>query len=369
MMNAIKNNKWKLLLSSLVILLPMLLPLLIGHLLPEEIAVHWGLDGTADGFMSPWTIFLILPLILLVLHWLCLLLTAYLEKSIPPQSKKLTAMMFWIIPAISFLASAIMLVAAFGADLNVYAILPLILGAIFIFVGNYLPKTTRNVTMGIKIRWALCNDENWNATHRFGGKVFVIAGVLLLPTGLLPPAAFPFALIALLLATALLPLLYSYRFYKRQLAQGLATKEDYRAGNPMKSHKAVGIVSKIFIALIVIAVCVMMFTGTVETTLGESSLSVTATYWSGLTLPYAEIESVEYRESGVDGERVAGYGSARLLLGSFRSEELGNYTRYTYTGDLPCIILKTEQRTIVLGAENETAVKTLYEELLLKIAK
>lgn len=369
MKNILKNNKWTLLISSLVILLPMLLPFFVGHLLPEKIAVHWGLDGTADGFMSVWQIFLILPLILLFLHWLCLLLTAYLEKSAEPQNKKITAITFWIIPAISLVSMGSILAVAFGAKLNAYAIVPLLLGATFIFIGNYLPKTTRNVTMGIKIKWTLRNDENWNATHRFGGRVYVIAGFALLPTGLLPPSFFPYVLIALILVIALLPILYSYRFYRRQLSQGLATKEDYRAGDLMKNHKALKIVSGIFIALIVIVLCLMMFTGRIETALDEDSLTVTASYWSGLSLPYTQIESVEYRAEGVDGQRVMGYGSAKLLLGGFHNEELGNYTRYTYTGDLPCVIVKTEQRTVVLGGESEAEIKALYEELLVKIAK
>ena len=46
----IKRYKWKLIASSIVILLPMLLGFFGGALLPEEFAVHWGLDGVADGY-------------------------------------------------------------------------------------------------------------------------------------------------------------------------------------------------------------------------------------------------------------------------------------------------------------------------------
>ena len=84
----IQKNKGKLILSSIVILLPMLFCLLSG-ILPEEIAVHFRLDGTADGFARPASVFLILPPILLAFHWLCLILTAVLDKG-NEQNKKIT---------------------------------------------------------------------------------------------------------------------------------------------------------------------------------------------------------------------------------------------------------------------------------------
>ena len=52
----------------------------LSKFLPEKIAVHWGFDGNPDGLMSPKSIFLILPLILLAIHWMCLLIEATINK-------------------------------------------------------------------------------------------------------------------------------------------------------------------------------------------------------------------------------------------------------------------------------------------------
>ena len=82
-----KNNKWRLIASSIVTLLPMLLGAFAG-VLPERIAVHWGLSGEADGFMAASEIFLILPPILVAVHWLCLVLSTVLDKN-AAQNKKL----------------------------------------------------------------------------------------------------------------------------------------------------------------------------------------------------------------------------------------------------------------------------------------
>ena len=77
----IKRNKVKLIISSLIILIPMLFGAFAGRILPAEIAVHWGLDGEADGFMNATAVFFILPLILLALHWACVLLEAAVNKN------------------------------------------------------------------------------------------------------------------------------------------------------------------------------------------------------------------------------------------------------------------------------------------------
>jgi len=367
----IKRNKWRAILSSIVILLPALLGF-VSHLLPEEITVHWGVDGTANGWMSPSLFFILLPCILLAVHWVCLLISSAMEQG-NTQSKKVENLVFWIIPAISLMVCGITLSIALGYTSGIFTAVTVILAIAFIVLGNYMPKMTRNATMGIKIKWTLSNDENWNATHRFGGKVAVAAGFLCLLAIPLPSAAFPFLALVTALAVALLPTVYSYRFYKKQLADGRATREDYEKGyreilSP-KNQKTVGIIVTVIVASLLIGLLPLMFTGSIKTTLGEDALTVQASFWSDLTLDYADIESAEYREAGVPGERIYGYGSARLLLGSFQNDELGTYTRYTYTKTTPCIVLKTSRGIFVIGADTAQEVKEIYNRIAAEIAE
>lgn len=361
----IKNNKWKLVLSSVVILLPMLVGFFGSSILPEEIIIHWGIDGTPDGWGSPLLVFVALPLILLVVHWLCIILTAVIEKNVE-QNRTLMNIMFWIIPAISLTTCGMIFSIILGYTPNVSAVLHLLFAILFILIGNYMPKTTRNRTMGIKIKWTLANDENWNATHRFSGKVYVIVGFLCLLSMPIPMSIAPYLWIVFILLVSLLPTVYSYRFYKRQLAEGKATKEDYEKGylDIVKNKSFVYII----VALILVVAAVLMFVGKVETTADDTGINVKATFWSDLYLEYEDIDSVEYRENGVDGERINGYASARLLLGIFRNDEFGLYTRYTYTGDKPCVVLTIDDDIVVLGAEDEETLKAIYDSLSEKIS-
>ncbi len=368
----IKRNKVKLIISSIIILLPTLIAFFGSKILPEKIAVHWGFDGNADGFASPSSIFIIFPLILLAIHWICMLIEAVVNKN-SEQNKKLMEITFWIIPVISLAASGMMLAAAFGFTVNMMPIALLILGAAFIIIGNYMPKATRNRTMGIKIKWAMSNDENWRATHRFGGKVFMISGFIFLLAMPLPPVAFPFVAIAVILISVLAPVIYSYSFYKKQLREGKVTKEDYKKGFDeivKPADKKIAIVISIIIsALLLIFLPLIMFTGNIKASLDDTSLTVKASFSNDLTLKYEDIDSAEYREGGVDGTRVVGFGSARLLIGSFENKEFGIYTRYTYTGKKPCIVLKSGEQTVVIGLKDADATKEIYEKISDKISK
>lgn len=366
-----KKNKWKLILSSIVILLPILLGVFGGSYLSDEIAVHWGIDGKPDGWASPTVIFFVLPVVLLLIHWACMVLSNVLDKN-ERQSKKVMEMTFWIIPVISLLVCGILFATALGYTANTFTVVILILAVTFIIIGNYLPKTTRNRTMGIKVKWALASDENWYATHRFAGKVYVILGLLCLLALPLPSSAFPFVALAILLVCSCLPVLYSYLFYKKQLSRGESTKEDYKKGlGDLGLNKKGSVVVTVIITLLLCALLsVVMFTGSVKATAEEDSLSIRASYWSDLILRYSDIAKVEYREEAVDGERVMGYGSARLLLGSFQNEEFGAYTRYTYTGKDPCVVITTANGDIlVIGLDEPSETKALYETLLEKTAK
>ena len=82
-------------------------------------------------------------------------------------------------------------------------------------MGSRLPECRRNYTIGIKIPWALDDEENWNATHRFAGKVWMAGGVLFMASALVHDALL-LILPPLLALMLVLPTLYSYLYYKKR---------------------------------------------------------------------------------------------------------------------------------------------------------
>lgn len=357
-----KKNKWNLLFSSIVILLPIVFGLIFWNQLPEEMATHWGTNGQANDWMTKGAAIFVLPLILLAFHWLCFLTSCKLPGG-NDQNPKLLKIVLWIIPIISLTANGTIYAVAFGKEINpVFFIFPL-MGILFIAIGNYLPKCKRNIAAGIKLKWTLQNEENWYATHRFSGKVYVIGGFFLLVCMFLPMIVALWAGGIALVALVLVPVFYSYTYYKKQVEAGSYEVEPL----PCLNTKAAKIISLVTVPIVLVLVAVLMFTGDVKLNYTETAFTIEASFWSDLTVEYDAIESIAYREEGVPGSRTNGVGSARLLVGLFQNEEFGNYTRYTYTGSKPCVVLDVGDKILVIGGADASETKEIYDTLKAKI--
>ncbi len=356
----LKKNKHKIILSSLIILLPILFGLIMWKKLPDTITNHWGADGNADGFSGTAFAVFVPPVIILVLHWVCMLATL-LDKKQKEQNPKALGMIFWILPMISLLTCGIMYRAAFGYMPNLSLFLGIILGAMFVFMGNYLPKVKQNRTLGIKISWTLHNEENWNKTHRFAGKLWVVCGVVVFLTAFLPFSLFLNILLCVILLVAIASILYSYGIYRRHQKAGIA----YNTPPKSKGEKLAARISAVAVMLILLGVAVLMFTGNIQVTCGDTSLQIEADYWTDLTVEYSQLDSIQYRKDLDVGVRTSGFASARLSMGIFQNEELGSYTLYAYTGAEEFIVLTSGERTLVIGVPD---AQSIYDEILAKIS-
>lgn len=354
-----KENKGKIILSSALVLFPMLIGLLLWNVLPEQMVTHWGVDGAADEWSSKIFSVLGIPLLILVLHLFCIFFCLRDPKN-AEQTDKALGLVFWVCPIISVVINIMMYSVALGMDVNIQLFVPVLLGLMFVIIGNYLPKCKRNSTIGIKVEWALNDDENWNATHRFGGKVWIVGGFLLIIieflAGSLAQILFPITLLVI----CFVPVIYSYVYYRKQLKAGLTIKK--RRQNPF--WKSVGTLGGL---TILGAVMLMLMTGDVKISYQDTTFFVDASYWDDLEIPYADVDEIEYRESCAAGSRVWGFGSMRLALGNFENNEFGAYTRYSYVGNDACVVLTIKDKILVLGGEDAESTKAIYEELSKRI--
>ena len=359
-MNMIKKNLKKMLVTSAVILLPIIAGLLLWDRLPASMNIHWGADGQPDG--SAGKAFAVFGPCLLILaaHWLCILLSAKDLKNQTPKALNLT---IWICPMLSLMMHSIMYTAALGLDFNMKLLLFVPMGILFAVMGNYMPKFRRNSTMGIKTVWALADDENWYATHRFAGKSWMAGGLLIIAISCLPWNWATHLSFIVLLTAALAPAAYSWWYHRKQVKAGTVPAQVPQ--NPRDA--AITKYSLIFVAVIFIAVGIFLCVGTVSVTCGEDVLTVDATYWEPIAIDYDDIDAIEFREEDDPGSRVWGLGSLRLLLGTFQNEEFGTYTRYSYTNPESCIVLTVEGKTLVIADRDTESTEAIYNQIIEKI--
>ncbi|CAM3070371.1 SdpI family protein [Streptobacillus felis] len=202
-------NKKKIIISIILCLIPMVFGLTIYSKLPEMIPSHFNLNGEVDGYSSKKVFIFGLPLLFAFMNAFLAFSIKEDPKNIENNKTFLYKNSIWLLPIISnfvFFSTYLMIS---GYNINVGKIIHFPIGLLFIVLGNYLPKCKQSYTIGIRTPWTLNDEENWNKTHRFGGKMFVISGILMMAS-ILIPNIFLISFIPLIL-----PVIYSYLLYKK----------------------------------------------------------------------------------------------------------------------------------------------------------
>jgi uncharacterized membrane protein len=187
--------------------------------LPDQIPLHWGMNGEVNQMGSRYFVFLI-PVISMAV-----LLFANIVPVIDPQKESygkfgreynlihMLVLLFLLIMEIYVILSSL------GVQLSMPVFVSLGLGALLTAVGNYLPKIPQNYLSGIKTVWGYSSEEAWNKIHRLAGKLWFFCGLLLIASAFIPAGISPYLHLAILAVIVLTPRIYGMaiaRKYRKQ---------------------------------------------------------------------------------------------------------------------------------------------------------
>ena len=192
----------------------MLMGVALWNRLPEQVATHFDINGVADDWSSKGFAVFGLPLFLVAVHLVCTLATAADPRK-QNISDKMYRLVLWICPVISLITNCSVYLIALGKEVNIGLICMLLVGVMFIIVGNYLPKCRQNYTMGIKLPWTLADEENWNRTHRMAGWLWMATGAVFLVMAVVGKMSTWFFLVTIGI-TVLVPTLYSFLLHLKK---------------------------------------------------------------------------------------------------------------------------------------------------------
>ena len=210
-MGNFKKYKKTMILTSIVMLIPILLGVLLWDRLPEQVATHFDFEGNPNGWTSRgFTVFGI-PLFLLVCQWIAAAATLSDPKH-KNLSEKVFKLILWLVPIVSLILVFVTYGYALGYETSEGSIAFAIMGIFLIVIGNYLPKCRQNYTVGIKIPWTLHDEENWNHTHRMAGYLWILGGLLMLANIFLK---WDWLFAVVLMVAVLVPMIYSYWYYRK----------------------------------------------------------------------------------------------------------------------------------------------------------
>lgn len=208
-------KKNKLFYMALIIsFIPLIINIIAYPHMPNKIPVHWGITGAPNRYGSK-TEQMALSAMPLVLFLILNLLPSIDPKreSYSKHANAYTIINFIIILFISCM-NLLGLFSALGYKIPFQNIVPVLLGLLFIVLGNFMTQIRHNYFVGFRTPWTLSSEYVWKKTHRFGGYIFVIIGLVPLSSIFIGALGMYLFLGAMLIGTAAI-ILYSYLVFKR----------------------------------------------------------------------------------------------------------------------------------------------------------
>jgi uncharacterized membrane protein len=164
--------------SIILVLIQFTVGIYLFPKMPERIAIHWNINGEADGYGSKFVGLFLIPAIELLLIPLFLVLPRIDPKA---SHMKMISKYEWFILVFTiymFYVFGLSIAWNLGYRFDFMRLLAPSLGVLFFGIGDILGDVEMNWFLGIKTPWTMSNQRVWEETHRVGGRLFKISGLL-----------------------------------------------------------------------------------------------------------------------------------------------------------------------------------------------
>ncbi|MCP8970840.1 SdpI family protein [Ectobacillus ponti] len=188
-----------------------------GHFhLPDTLPIHWNWQGEVDGYGSKYSVIFGFPIIAVVLY-VMRVATPKLDprKENYEKFKGSYAVIMNTLFTFFVIMYGIVILNGAGYEIDVNTIMPVLVGLLFIILGNYMQRLKSNYFIGVRTPWALHNDEVWRYTNRVGARTFVIAGVVLIAAAFVPASWKVSLFIGAVVLAAVVPVAASYLYFRK----------------------------------------------------------------------------------------------------------------------------------------------------------
>ncbi|MDQ0058030.1 SdpI family protein [Paenibacillus harenae] len=169
--------------------------------MPGQMPVHWNANNEIDNYAHKAVALFLLPAIMLLLN----AMQSVLPKIDPRRSNYAPFQSSLdIIRLITTLGLLVIhgytIAVGYGYTFSItYVVLPF-LGLLFLATGNYMPRFQYNSYVGIKTPHTLANEHVWRKTHQSAAKLFVIGGLMIIASLVLPVPIQSYIIIAIIIA-------------------------------------------------------------------------------------------------------------------------------------------------------------------------
>ena len=198
-----------------IVSLPFIYLAYIWNELPEKVPMHWNIKGEIDRFGEKSELLLI-PILFPLLVYIIFLIVPKIDpkNKISKMGNKYQHIKILLTTFMSILALFIIYTAKNQSFANPSYIV-LLIGILYIILGNYFKTIKANYFIGIRTPWTLENETVWKETHKLGGKMWFVAGIIVLISSLILEKQLNFTLFIIITGIiTIIPIAYSYFKFK-----------------------------------------------------------------------------------------------------------------------------------------------------------
>jgi len=194
-----------------IVLLPFIYLVYLWNDLPSKVPMHWDLKGDIDRYGGKSEL-IIIPFLLPLLVYIIFLVVPKIDpkNKLNKMGNKLQILKFLMTTFMSLLALFI-IYSAKNQSITNPNYMVLIIGLLYLILGNYFKTIKANYFIGIRTPWTLENETVWKETHKLGGFLWFIGGLILILSSLLLEKQTNFTLFIIVTAIiSIIPVVYSY---------------------------------------------------------------------------------------------------------------------------------------------------------------
>jgi len=212
-MKQVLQKEWSYL---ILILLPSLYLAYIWGSLPDQVPIHWNIEGEIDRYGSK-TELVFLTLMLPIVTYLVMLAIPYIDpKDKIKQMGRKYDQIKTILVAFMVTLSLFIIYSSYSQSFGRIEFLLVLIGILYIILGNYFKTIRPNYFVGIRTPWTLENEQVWKSTHTLAGKLWLGGGILVVLGSLLAEGNLTFYFfVAITLLITIIPAVYSYIIFKK----------------------------------------------------------------------------------------------------------------------------------------------------------
>ena len=187
--------------------------------MPEKLASHWNAQGQVNGYMSKfWGLFL-MPIISVGMLLLFILIPRIDPlKSNIQQFRKYFDGFVVLIMVFLFYLYLLTIFWNSGYTFNMITFLSPAFAILFYYSGILIENAKRNWFIGIRTPWTMSSDKVWDKTHKIGGKLYKIAGVVTLLAIFFETYAI-YIIVVPLIMVSIYTVVYSYFEYQKEMKE------------------------------------------------------------------------------------------------------------------------------------------------------